>query len=735
MSGIARQRRRGTTAQHQNFTGLSAELTVDTTLWTVRVHDGVTAGGWPLAQLVHGHSNATESAAGFMPSSDKVKLDNLPTSVSYQTVASNMVAKPRRGTQSYSSAFSVLDDAAADRTVIDIAATGVTSGQYTKVTVNGQGQVTSGAQLTADDIPSLTSVKISDLVSVIRSQQLQQLAAPNAPVSMAGQRLTDLPMPSAPGDATSKQYVDSVTAGLNFKQACRVASTGSMSLMMPGTTIDGVVLNNGDRVLVKSQSTASENGIYVFSSPSSPMARSADANTNGEVNTGMFVWIEEGTNNGNNAYVLATQGDIAIGTTDLTFVVFSATGSGGSATAGPGINVSGNQVSVRTVSSNRITVASNGVDLNAVATPGTYTSVTVDQYGRVTTGTSVAAQPASAALSAIAGLSANGMAVRTGASTYTTRSITQGTGITVTNGDGVAGNPSISVNADTTVQQVRVSKGGSLIGTRREINLIEGANVTLTMADDSTNNRTNVTIASTGGGGGGTSIVWRSAYNSSTTYSANDAVSSGGSSYLSLVDSNVGNTPASSPSQWGLLAQKGDQGTTGTAGAAGATGSQGSKGDTGDTGSQGPKGDTGDTGSAGAAGTSINFVDNETPTGSLNGTNVTFTLAHAPDPPTCLQLVLNGIIQRPGVDYTLSGLTVTYANAPISTDTHLASYRYAAVAGSAGSILSRTTEPDTSALANSQFTFWLDNTPNAVVLHVTAKDSSGNLVDKAVVLS
>jgi hypothetical protein len=78
-----------------------------------------------------------------------------------------------------------------------------------------------------------------------------------------------------------------------------------------------------------------------------------------------------------------------------------------------------------------------------------------------------------------------------------TRTISTGTGLS--GGGDLSANRTLSVTDDTTTQRVRVSKGGTLTGTRREINLIQGSNVTLTTADDSANNRVNVTIDGSAG--------------------------------------------------------------------------------------------------------------------------------------------------------------------------------------------------------------------------------------------
>ena len=66
-----------------------------------------------------------------------------------------------------------------------------------------------------------------------------------------------------------------------------------MSISGPGAGIDGVTLSSGDRVLLKNQSTGSENGIYVFNGAASTMTRATDANADAEVTAGMFVFVEE----------------------------------------------------------------------------------------------------------------------------------------------------------------------------------------------------------------------------------------------------------------------------------------------------------------------------------------------------------------------------------------------------------------------------------------------------------
>jgi hypothetical protein len=108
--------------------------------------------------------------------------------------------------------------------------------------------------------------------------------------------IANLPTPTDPAHAVSKSYVDTIFGGWAWKDAARVASTGNINLAAPGATIDGVTLANGDRVLVKDQTTGSQNGIYIFNGAASPMTRSSDADAAAEFEAAK-IGVEEGTTN------------------------------------------------------------------------------------------------------------------------------------------------------------------------------------------------------------------------------------------------------------------------------------------------------------------------------------------------------------------------------------------------------------------------------------------------------
>lgn len=184
---------------------------------------------------------------------------------------------------------------------------------------------------------------VSDFDTQVRLSRLDQLAAPTALVSVNSQRITNLADPTAAQDAATKAYVDATLSGLDVKASVRAASTANVNIASPGTTLDGVTLANGERVLLKDQTTGSQNGIYVFNGSASNLTRAADADTSVEVTPGMFTFVEEGTANADTGWVLTTNAPIILGTTALVFTQFSGAGQ---ITAGNGLAKTGNTLDV-----------------------------------------------------------------------------------------------------------------------------------------------------------------------------------------------------------------------------------------------------------------------------------------------------------------------------------------------------------------------------------------------------
>ena len=171
-----------------------------------------------------------------------------------------------------------------------------------------------------------------------------------ADFSLAGRKLTELGTPTIDTDAATKAYVDSVATGLDLKNSCRVATTAALPAYTAAgagvgktltattagiLTVDGVNTVLGDRILVKNEASAnaSNHGIYEVTTEGTStvayvLTRATDADENAEVTAGMFTFIEEGTVNANQGWVLTTNDPITVDTTALVFTQFSGVGVG-----------------------------------------------------------------------------------------------------------------------------------------------------------------------------------------------------------------------------------------------------------------------------------------------------------------------------------------------------------------------------------------------------------------------
>lgn len=162
-------------------------------------------------------------------------------------------------------------------------------------------------------------------------------------VDHGGYRATNIGTPTAPTDATHKSYVDTLLGtainGLAWGLPVRVASTVNVTIATPGTTMDGVTLATGNRVLLKNQTTASQNGVYTYNGTA--LVRASDT-----LQAGSVFAVQEGTAGGDKVFLLTTDGAITVGTTALTFSAINAT-AGVTYTAGTAIDLTGNAIAVK----------------------------------------------------------------------------------------------------------------------------------------------------------------------------------------------------------------------------------------------------------------------------------------------------------------------------------------------------------------------------------------------------
>ena len=181
-------------------------------------------------------------------------------------------------------------------------------------------------------------------------------------LDLQSQKIIALADPSANTDAANKQYVDNVARGLVWKAPVRAASTTTITTTAPGATIDGVTLAANDRVLLKNQTAAAENGIWLWNGAAVALSRAVDADGAGELAPGTAVTITEGTVNGDKVFMITSDTAITVGTTSQTW---GQLGGGTTYIAGNGIAIAAGVVSAVAVASGGVQVVAGGIQLDA----------------------------------------------------------------------------------------------------------------------------------------------------------------------------------------------------------------------------------------------------------------------------------------------------------------------------------------------------------------------------------
>ena len=316
------------------------------------------------------------------------------------TIAGEDASTTNKGVASFAAA-----DFATSSGAVTIKALGVSNAQLAGSIANaklvndgitiGSTDTSLGGTITA--LPGLTQVVVDDITidgSVVST------TAGNTNISLTPHGTGTVTVPSnyagragfTSDSLVNKTYVDSVANGLDVKASVRVATTanlgatysnGAGTLTNSGSqaalAIDGVTLLVTERVLVKNQTAAAQNGFYKVTtvgtgSTNWVLTRTPDADAASELTAGAFTFAEEGTLNGDNGYVMSTDGAVTLGTTAITFEQFSGAGQ---ITAGNGLTKSGNTIDVVgtadkiSVSADAITIASGYVGQTSLTTLGT----------------------------------------------------------------------------------------------------------------------------------------------------------------------------------------------------------------------------------------------------------------------------------------------------------------------------------------------------------------------------
>ncbi|MDP7637200.1 MAG: hypothetical protein QF577_06605 [Phycisphaerae bacterium] len=311
--------------------------------------------------------------------------------------------------------------------------------------------------------------------------------------------------PAADLDAANKAYVDAARTGLDVKASVRAATTAALTLssdLENGDTLDGVTLATGDRVLVKNQGTGAENGIYIVAASGAP-SRATDADANSEMTPGMFTFVEEGTTNADSGWVMTNDGAITVGTTALTFALFSVAGT---IFAGDGLSKSGDVLNVNVSGTGGIEISSDDLQIeidsgvSGLVTSASGLALKSNMAGdgiTFTTGViSLATTAGGAGLTYTSGVLAVGAGdgITINANDVALASTSGGAGLTYTSGVlAVGAGDGITVNADD-VALASTSGGAGLTFTSGVLAVGAGDGITIN-ADD-------VALASTTGGAG-----------------------------------------------------------------------------------------------------------------------------------------------------------------------------------------------------------------------------------------
>jgi len=209
--------------------------------------------------------------------------------------------------------------------------------------------------------PTFTGTVAGITKSMVGLGNVDNTTDANKPVSNATQTALDLkapiasptftgtvtvPTPVNSTDAATKAYVDALGEGLHIHSSVVAATTANINLATDvenGDVLDGVTLATGNRILVKNQSTASQNGIYVVAASGAP-SRATDFDSPAEIDGGDFVFVTGGTANDNKGFVqVNTVG--TVGTDPIEFTQFSGAGT---FTAGNGLTINGSEFSINT---------------------------------------------------------------------------------------------------------------------------------------------------------------------------------------------------------------------------------------------------------------------------------------------------------------------------------------------------------------------------------------------------